>query len=69
MNRTAPRTAPLLPCEQHLGVDMGDEIQRLIESATNQPCPCRRGAVCPMLDDQDQFPLIPRLQAKDVRAP
>jgi hypothetical protein len=41
---------PLLPCHLMFGIERGDEIRDLIETATGLPCPCVRGLRCVLLE-------------------
>lgn len=36
-------------CQVRLGVERGAEAIALVEAVTGQPCPCKRGLVCPLM--------------------
>lgn len=36
-------------CEALLGPDQAARVQATVERASGQPCPCRRGVVCPLI--------------------
>lgn len=41
---------PLLPCQLMFGIERGDQIRELIETATGEACPCIRGLRCVLLE-------------------
>lgn len=47
----------LLPCQALFGMSRGAQIQQAIEEDTGQPCPCRRGLVCPLVPSAELEPL------------
>lgn len=38
----------MLFCQTRLGIERGAEAIALVERVTGQPCPCKRGLVCPL---------------------
>lgn len=36
-------------CEALFGPEEGRRVRRLIEAATNEPCPCSQGHPCPLM--------------------
>lgn len=44
-------------CVTIYGPEAGKEIERLIEAATGEHCPCRRNLPCPLLDERGFNPL------------
>ena len=38
-----------MECERAMGLVRGREIRELVEAATGDVCPCRKGQICPLL--------------------
>lgn len=55
----------MLPCQEMFGETLGAMIQESFETAIGQPCPCRRGLQCPLVNEDGSPPLVPRLVAPD----
>ena len=39
----------LLACQAMFGIERGNEIRELVETATGEPCPCLQNERCPLL--------------------
>jgi hypothetical protein len=39
----------MLGCELLFSVEKAEQVQRMVEEATGEQCPCKRSAPCPLL--------------------
>lgn len=51
----------ILPCQALFGMERGDQIVAHIEEVTGQPCPCKRGMMCPFVGPVEEAPLRPAM--------
>jgi hypothetical protein len=54
MTITPVQAARIMPCQALFGMERGDQIIAQIERVSGQPCPCKRGIVCPLAGAPEQ---------------
>ena len=42
----------MLGCEIVMPEEMAAQVQRTVEAATGEPCPCKQGLACPLLSGE-----------------